>query len=278
MPASPKKTTTVKKNILFVSQEIFPYLADPTPIRELNRHLPEFCRAKGWETRTFMPKFGDINERRNQVHEVIRLSGLNLIVNETDRPLVVKVASIMSAKIQIYFIDNEDFFHKRKGIVDPTTGVDYADNDERCIFFSRGVIETLRKVCWGPDIIYCSGWMSALVPFYVRTAFKNDPFFNHAKIVFALDNQSFKKPFSTKFANKLMLPSILQSDVRSLAGLPVQWEDLMRFGIEYSDVVMLNEEKVNQRLINYAENNKKQLVPFNGLDKEKYFEIFENLV
>ena len=147
--------------ILFISQEICPYLADETPIRLLNRQLPEFFQSHGFETRTFMPKFGDINERRNQLHEVIRLSGMNLIIEESDHPLLIKVASIQSARIQIYFIDNDDLFHRRKGVADEK-GVEYADNDDRVIFFARGAIETVKKLRWTPDVIVCSGWMSAL--------------------------------------------------------------------------------------------------------------------
>ena len=145
------------RKILFISQEIFPYLSEETPIRMINRQLPELCQQSGFETRTFMPKFGEINERRNQLHEVIRLSGMNLIIDDTDHPLLLKVASIQSARIQIYFIDNDDYFKRRKGLVDEN-GKDYADNDERCIFFARGVIETVKKLRWTPDIIHCSGF------------------------------------------------------------------------------------------------------------------------
>ena len=158
--------------ILFVSQQIFPYLDEETPIRSLNRKLPEWFQSARFETRTFMPKFGDINERRNQLHEVIRLSGINIIIAETDHPLLIKVASIQSARIQIYFIDNDDFFNRRKGIVD-ANGVEYKDNDERCIFFARGVLETVKKLRWTPNIVHCSGWMSALTPLFIKKLYRN---------------------------------------------------------------------------------------------------------
>ena len=144
------------KRILFVTQEIYPYLDIETPIRLRNRQLPEFFQSQGFETRTFMPKFGEINERRNQLHEVIRLSGINLIISDADHPLLIKVASIQSARIQIYFIDNDVYFHRRKGVVD-ANGKEYKDNDERCIFFARGTLETMKKLRWTPDVIYCSG-------------------------------------------------------------------------------------------------------------------------
>lgn len=263
-------------DVLFVCQEIYPYLSESTPLREFNRYLPEYCRTQGCDVRIFMPKFGEINERRNQVHEVIRLSGVNVVVNDLDHSLLVKVASIMSAKMLVYFIDNEEFFHKRKGTVD-TKGKDYADNDERCIFFARGVIETLRKVRWKPQVIYCSGWMSALIPFYVRTAFSQDPYFMDTKIVVGLDTNTFSKSFSTQFGNKLLVPSISKTDVRSIAGLPIQCEDLLRFAIEYSDAVVVNDPKVNQRLLNYTENNNKILLPYCDLDKQKYLDLFLQL-
>ena len=179
------------KRILFISQEINPYLAEETPIRQLNRQLPEYFQGHGYETRTFMPKFGDINERRNQLHEVIRLSGMNLIIEDSDHPLLIKVASIQTARIQIYFIDNDDLFHRRKGVTDEN-GEEYADNDDRVIFYARGVIETVKKLRWTPDIILCSGWMSALAPLYLKKAFNDEPFFAKSKIVLMLDDNEYK--------------------------------------------------------------------------------------
>ena len=185
--------------ILFVSQQIFPYLDEETPIRCLNRKLPEWFQSARFETRTFMPKFGDINERRNQLHEVIRLSGINIIIAETDHPLLIKVASIQSARIQIYFIDNDDYFHRRKGLVDEN-GVEYKDNDERCIFFARGVLETVKKLRWTPNIVHCSGWMSALTPLFIKKLYNDTPFFENSKVVLSLDSEEFDTPFNSKFA------------------------------------------------------------------------------
>ena len=247
--------------ILFVSQEIYPYLDSETPMRLRNRLLPEYFQAKGFETRTFMPKFGEINERRNQLHEVIRLSGMNIIISDTDHPLLIKVASVQSARIQIYFIDNDDYFHRRKGLVSPE-GEEYKDNDERCIFFARGVLETVKKLRWTPDVIYCSGWMSALVPLYVKKLYFDTPFFENTKVVLALDDAEYKVPFSSKFAEKTLVDSMLQGDVRSISGLPVGYEDLMRLAIDNSDAVVLASENVNSRLLNYAENRGKQVLPY----------------
>ncbi len=249
------------KRILFISQEICPYLAEETPIRLLNRQLPEYFQSHGYETRTFMPKFGEINERRNQLHEVIRLSGMNLIIEESDHPLLIKVASIQSARIQIYFIDNDDLFHRRKGVADET-GAEYADNDDRVIFYARGVIETVKKLRWTPDIILCSGWMSALAPLYLKKAYSDEPFFANSKIVLMLDDNEYKKPFPTNFTDKLRIEGIANTDVRSLAGFPVGYEELMRLAIDFSDAIVYASPNVNQRLVNYAETKGKPILTY----------------
>ena len=249
------------KRILFISQEINPYLAEETPIRQLNRQLPEYFQSHGFETRTFMPKFGEINERRNQLHEVIRLSGMNLIIEESDHPLLIKVASIQSARIQIYFIDNDDLFHRRKGVMDEN-GVEYADNDDRVIFYARGVIETVKKLRWTPDIIVCSGWMSALAPLYLKKAFSDEPFFANSKIVLMLDDKEYQKPFPTTFTDKMRINGINNTDVRSIAGFPVGYEELMRLAIDFSDAIVYATPQVNQRLMNYAETKGKPILPY----------------
>lgn len=249
------------KRILFISQEIYPYMAEETPMRMLCRQLPEYFQGHGFETRTFMPKFGEINERRNQLHEVIRLSGMNLIIEESDHPLLIKVASIQSARIQIYFIDNDDLFHRRKGVADQN-GVEYPDNDDRVIFYARGVIETVKKLRWTPDIIVCSGWMGALAPLYLKKAYSDEPFFAHSKIVLMLDDKEYQKPFPTRFADKLRIDGISNTDVRSIAGFPVGYEELMRLSVDYSDAIVYATPKVNQRIVNYAETKGKPILPY----------------
>ena len=265
------------KRILFVSQQIFPYLDEETPIRVLNRKLPEWFQASGYETPTFMPKFGDINERRNQMHEVIRLSGINLIIADTDHPLLIKVASIQSARIQIYFIDNDDYFHRRKGLVD-TSGAEYKDNDERCIFFARGVLETVKKLRWTPNIVHCSGWMAALTPLYLKKLYGDTPFFENSKVVLSLDDNEFSTPFGTKFADKIVGGGILQSHLRGVAGLPVAYEDLMRLAIDYCDAIVISSPNVNQRLLNYAQNSGKPILPYVGEDKEAHLNFYNDLL
>ena len=248
------------KKILFLTQEIEPYVSATTQ-SSISRALIPAVQETGREVRTFTPKWGHINERRNQLHEVIRLSGMNLIIDDTDHPLIIKVASLPSARMQIYFIDNDDYFMKR-GILTDKDGKEYTDNCERAIFYARGVLETVKKLRWTPDVIYCSGWMSALVPLYVKKLYFDTPFFENTKVVLALDDAEYKVPFSSKFAEKTLVDSMLQGDVRSISGLPVGYEDLMRLAIDNSDAVVLASENVNSRLLNYAENRGKQVLPY----------------
>jgi len=263
--------------ILYVSQEISPFFEEQTPVRLLNRILPEICQSKGFETRTFMPKFGEINERRHQLHDVIRLSGMNLSIGDIDHPLLIKVASIQSARIQVYFIDNEDLFHHRKGLKD-AFGVEYSDNDIRTIFFCRGVLETVEKLRWPPSIVQCSGWMSALVPLYVKKAFGSTPFFADSKVIVALDDSEYKSPFSSHFAEKLVIDGVLGSDVRSIAGLPVSYEDLMHLAIDYADAVIITTPQYNSRLVNYAENRGKPIHNMAGVDADKYTALYNDML
>ncbi len=265
------------KRILFISQEIYPYLEEETRVRMLNRRLPEYFQSHGYETRTFMPKFGEINERRNQLHEVIRLSGINLIINDTDHPLLIKVASIQSARLQIYFIDNDDYFHRRKGLADEH-GEEYKDNDERCIFFGRSVLETVRKLRWTPDMIVCSGWMGALIPLYMKKAYADTPFFANTKVVLSLDNQTYKTPFSTKFTEKLLIDGVKHTDVRSIADFPVGYEELMRLAIDNSDAIIMATDGINQRVQNYAETSRKPIMTNEDDDPQKYMDFFDSLL
>ncbi len=170
-----------KKRILFVSQEITPFLPK-TEMSNTSRRLPQVIQDAGKEIRVFMPKFGAINERRHQLHEVIRLSGLNLVIDDKDHPLIIKVASIPSARMQVYFIDNEEFF-KRKNTIEDENGEMYKDNDERSMFFCRGVLETVKKLGWKPDVIHCHGWMASLMPLYIKKMYNKDPHFSDSKIV-----------------------------------------------------------------------------------------------
>lgn len=265
------------KRVLFVSQEIFPYLEEETPIRLLNRKLPQACQENGIETRTFMPKFGEINERRNQLHEVIRLSGNNLVINETDHPLLLKVASIQSARIQIYFIDNDDFFHRRRGLADEA-GKEYEDNDERTIFFARGSLETVQKLRWTPNVVHVSGWMSALTPLYLRKAFSDTPFFADSKIVVALDGDGFRTPFGTDFAHKLRIRGVDASCVSHLEGKEVTYVDLMKLAIDYADAVSIQSDNVCPELLDYVSQKGIPVLPYAPENTAEHVDFFKQLM
>ena len=187
----------MSKKILFINQEIAPYVPE-SELSVMGRELPQKMQEAGFEIRTFMPKWGNINERRGQLHEVIRLSGMNLIIDETDHPLVIKVASIPTSRLQVYFIDNDDYFLKRL-MTEDENGKEYEDNGERAIFFARGVLETVKKLRWTPDIIQCQGPMTSVIPLYVKTAYKDEPSFANTKVVTSLFDKNLKEGFGPHF-------------------------------------------------------------------------------
>ncbi len=246
--------------VLYISQEIFPYLSS-SPIADMGRYLPQAVQDRGRETRTFMPKFGAINERRNQLHEVIRLSGMNLIIDDTDHPLIIKVASIQSARLQVYFIDNDDFF-RRKNTVADDAGTEYSDNDERTIFFIRGVMETVKKLRWTPDVIHCLGWMTALAPLYIKKAYNQDPFFKNSKVIYSLFEDDFKMPFRSLFADKLLLDGIEPSDVAHLKNSDIDYVKLNQLAIDYSDGVIQSMPNTNTDVVNYIQSIGKKFLPY----------------
>lgn len=235
--------------VLFITQEITPYVSE-SEMASVGRNLPQAIQEKGREIRTFMPKWGNINERRNQLHEVIRLSGMNLIIDDTDHPLIIKVASIQSARMQVYFIDNDDYFQNRLQATDEN-GVEYDDNDDRTIFYARGVLETVKKLRWCPDIIHCHGWISALAPLYIKKAYKEEPSFRDSKVVFSLYEEDFKQAFHSDFPTKLMLKGIAKKDVAELKD-PIDYTRLCQLAIDYSDGVVQQSPNVNPALLEYA--------------------------
>jgi starch synthase len=238
--------------VLFISQEIAPYLPE-SEISKICRNLPEAIQSKGREIRTFMPKYGNVNERRNQLHEVIRLSGMNLIIDDTDHPLIIKVASIQSARMQVYFIDNEDYFQRRATVADED-GNEFDDNDERTIFFVRGVMDTVKKLRWAPDIIHCHGWMTALAPIYVKKAYSDDPFFKNSKVIYSVYNNGFTNVFPENFNEKLLLDGIdKHSDLDTLKNSEtVDFHTLTKFAVEYSDGVIQGSPEIHNDIKEHA--------------------------
>lgn len=257
-----KKVTKV----LFISQEIFPYLPE-SELSNMGRFLPQAVQDRGKETRTFMPKFGAVNERRNQLHEVIRLSGMNLIIDDTDHPLIIKVASIQSARLQVYFIDNEDYFHRKNTIADENDE-EFEDNDERTIFFVRGVMETVKKLRWTPDVIHCQGWMTALAPLYIKKAYNDDPFFKHSKVVYSLFADEFKKPFRSLFAERLLLEGIEKRHLVQVKDKVIDFVALSKLAIDYSDAVIQSSPVVNEEVLKYIQTKGMKFLPF--VEKENY--------
>lgn len=236
------------KKILFVTQEMTPYVPE-TDMAKLGRYLPQVTQEKSREIRSFMPKWGTINERRNQLHEVIRLSGMNIVVDDTDHPLVIKVASIPAARMQIYFIDNDDFFDKREMMLDKN-GKEYDDNAERAAFYARGVLETIKKLKWTPDVIHCQGWMSSIIPLYVKTAYAEEPSFRDCKVIFTPSTETLSSPVPSNMDGVIAFRNATISATRGL-GEKKLVPMLNKLGIKYADGISFLAE--NETLANYAE-------------------------
>ena len=246
-----------------------PYLPE-SELSSLSRRLVQAMQERGNEIRAFMPRYGCINERRNQLHEVIRLSGMNLIIDDNDHQLIIKVASIPSARIQIYFIDNDDFF-ARKAVITDAEGNEFEDNDERAIFFARGVLETVKKLNWSPDVVHCMGWMSAVVPIYLKKVFNDDPLFRDVKVVVSLCDDRFEQPFNEGFAQKVANEGVKDEKLADLA-LP-SYENLYRFVIDYADGIVVASESANPTLVEYARQSGKPVMEF---EKKEEAEMFDN--
>ena len=236
--------------VLFITQEIIPYVAE-SEMAIAGRKLPQGIQERGREIRTFMPKWGNVNERRNQLHEVIRLSGMNLIIDDTDHPLIIKVASIQAARMQVYFIDNDDYFQHRLMATDEE-GAEYPDNDERAIFYARGVLETVKKLRWCPDMIHCQGWVSSLVPLYIKKAYMEEPSFRDSKVVLSLFENDLKANLQENIIDKMMLKNIERSDIEGIIPADATFMDLYKLAISYSDGIVLHSDKVAPELLEFA--------------------------
>ena len=258
--------------VLFITQEIIPYVAE-SDMSNAGRKLPQAIQEKGREIRTFMPKWGNVNERRNQLHEVIRLSGMNLIIDDTDHPLIIKVASIQAARMQVYFIDNDDYFQNRLMATDEE-GKEYEDNDERAIFYARGVLETVKKLRWCPEMIHCQGWISALVPLYIKKAYMEEPSFRDSKVVLSLFENDLNSNLQDNIIEKIMLKNIERSDIEDVIPTPTTFKDLYKLAISYSDGIVLHSDKVNPELIEYA--REKGIPVLQHQDPETFVDALNN--
>lgn len=256
------------KKILFITQEITPYVPE-SELSVAGRKLPQAIQEKGKEIRTFMPKWGNINERRNQLHEVIRLSGMNLIIDDTDHPLIIKVASIQAARMQVYFIDNDDYFTNRLMKSDED-GKEYEDNGERAIFYARGVLETVKKLRWVPDVIHCQGWMSALVPLYIKTAYREEPSFRDAKVVYALHEDELTQNMGENFGNCIAYKDVDQSVLKEFSP-EFTFEELNKLATKYSDGLILASPNTNPAIAEYA---RSQNIPVLDYVGEQYTDAY----
>jgi starch synthase len=242
---SEERKTMSKKRILYVSQHLVPFLPE-TPMSSISRHLPQGASDKDREIRVFMPRFGKINERRHQLHEVIRLSGMNLNIDDVDHPLIIKVASIPTARMQVYFIDNDDLF-KRKAVLYDSNDELFSDSDVRAIFFVRGVLETVRKLGWAPDIIHCHGWMANLLPLYLKNNYKDDPYFENSKVICSIYDEGFDGELDSRMAEKIVLDGI-SSDQAGTIKNPT-FNNMNAIAIENADAIIAASEDLDEETL-----------------------------
>ena len=249
-----------EKRILYVSSEVVPYLPE-TEISSMSFEAPRMVNKQGGQIRIFMPRYGNINERRHQLHEVIRLSGINLVINDLDMPLIIKVASIPKERIQVYFIDNEEYF-KRKATLTDEDGNLFPDNDERSIFFAKGVIETVKKLNWSPDIIHVHGWLASLLPIYLKEYYKDEPLFTDSKIVTSIYNQSFEGTLNKDMINKIKFDNIDEGSVNILK--EPNYNNIMKVAVDYSDALIIGSEEIPKELQDYINDSEKPFLNYHS--------------
>ncbi|MHC5201000.1 glycogen/starch synthase [Myroides sp. LJL119] len=247
-----------EKRILYVSSEVVPYLAE-NEVSLMSYDAPKMINEQGGQIRIFMPRYGSINERRHQLHEVIRLSGMNLVVNDMDMPLIIKVASIPKERIQVYFIDNDEYF-KRKSTFTDDDGNLFPDNDERAIFFTKGVIETVKKLNWVPDVIHVQGWMASLLPIYLKHYYKDEAIFADTKIVTSIFEEGFEGQLSSKMKSKVAFDGLPEEIISEFA--EPTYENIMKNAIVNSDGVIMASEKIGSNLTNFIESSEKPFLPY----------------
>ncbi|MBT0606923.1 glycogen/starch synthase [Aequorivita echinoideorum] len=264
------------KRVLYVSSEVIPYLPE-TEISSMSFEAPRMINSQGGQIRIFMPRYGNINERRHQLHEVIRLSGMNLVINDFDMPLIIKVASIPKERIQVYFIDNDDYF-KRKATYADEDGNFYPDNDERAIFFAKGVIETVKKLNWSPDIIHVHGWLASLFPLYLRNYYGNEPLFENSKIVTSVYNQGFEGTLDKNMINKVRFDAIDDEAIKDLEN--PTYANLMKVAVKHSDAAIIGSSEIPSELETYLSQVDKPVLKYHNMDNfsEAYLDFYRTEV
>jgi len=264
-----------KKKILYVSQEITPY-TEETTMAQVGSILPQKTQESGKDIRIFLPKFGTINERRHQLHEVIRLSGMNLIIDDFDHQLIIKVASIQQLRMQVYFIDNEEYFPKKQMFHD-LEGNFMTNNDERMIFYCKGVIETVRKLGWSPDVIHCQGWFSSLVPMYIKKLYADDPLFANAKVIYSVFDAGYKGALSDSITEKLLFEDLAKSDLKWLNNST--FVNLNKFAIDYADAVIQGSEQIDDKITDHIASSGKPFMAYAKKNSEKkYLGFYEQFI
>jgi starch synthase len=263
------------KRILFVSSEVVPYLPE-TELSSTAFNVAKNAHSKGVQTRIFTPRFGVINERRHQLHEVIRLSGMNLVVNDMDMPLIIKVASIPKERMQVYFIDNEEYF-KRKAVFTDEDGNLFSDNDERAIFFAKGVIETVKKLNWAPDIIHVHGWMASLLPLYLKEFYKEEPLFTESKIITSLYDNSFEGNLNETLADKIKFDHISEEKITTIQ--TPNFTNILKSAIENSDAIIHGSETISEELSSFLEDKEIPVLEYQSENlKESYLNFYADLI
>jgi starch synthase len=258
------------KKILFVSSELVPYLPE-NEVSLMSYETPKMVNSNGGQIRIFMPRYGNINERRHQLHEVIRLSGMNLVINDMDMPLIIKVASIPRERIQVYFIDNDEYF-KRKSTFTDTDGNLFSDNDQRAIFFAKGVVETVKKLNWSPDIIHVHGWLASLLPLYLKKYYADEPIFGDSKIVTSVYGNPFEGELDSDMIKKVAFDGIDEEEIAALK--TPSYNNLLKVAIDFSDAVILASEEIPEDLQTYISNLEKPVLPYVSL--QEFEEAYAN--
>lgn len=269
---------STKKRILFIAQEMSPYL-ELTEYANMVNKMAIKSNESGLEVRVIMPRFGIINERRHRLHEVVRLSGINIVIEGDDYPLIIKVASLPNARLQVYFLDNEDYF-KRKTLFTDENEQFYDDNAARAVFFCKGALETVKKFGWPPDIIHCSGWMTSLIPLYLKTAYKKEPVFAHSKVVYSMEPNSFKEKLGAGFVKKATISTQIKEKDLDLYKEGTN-SALNRGAGKYADAVILAGEKTEKKVVDELKAEKgKIILPYKkeNEDLADYLQLYNQLL
>jgi starch synthase len=267
---------SAKKRILFIANEMSPYL-ELTEFSEVVNKLAIKANDSNWEVRCIMPRFGSINERRHRLHEVVRLSGINVSVDNEDFPLQIKVASLPNARLQIYFLDNEDLF-KRKNVFADDNDKWYEDNDLRTIFFCKGALETVKKFGWPPDIIHCSGWMTGLIPTYLKTLYKKEPVFANSKIIYTIGQNTFTETLGNEFVRKALIhPSLKEKDLEVYKD--ASNTSFFRGGAQHADAITFGSDTIDKSLIEeFTKVRSKKTLPYDAeSDLTDYLQLYNDL-